>query len=53
MKDLGYDAEPFLDYLMTPEQLARYKLVYAAQRRLPQRRAVRHARATTSTTAAR
>ena len=43
MKDLGYDAEPFLDYLMTPEQLARYRLVYAAERRLPQRRAVRDA----------
>jgi hypothetical protein len=28
MKDLGYDAEPFLDYLMQPAQLARYKLVY-------------------------
>jgi hypothetical protein len=28
MKDLGYDAEPFLDYLMRPEQLARYKLVW-------------------------
>jgi hypothetical protein len=28
MKDLGYDAEPFLDYLMRPELLARYKLVY-------------------------
>ena len=28
MKDLGYDSEPFLDYLMTPGQLARYKLVY-------------------------
>ncbi len=28
MKDLGYDAEPFLDYLMRPEQLAGYKLVY-------------------------
>lgn len=28
MKDLGYDSEPFLDYLMRPEQLARYKLVY-------------------------
>ena len=28
LKDLGYDAEPFLDYLMTPEQLAKYKLVY-------------------------
>jgi hypothetical protein len=29
MKDLGYDAEPFLDWLMRPELLARYKLVYA------------------------
>jgi hypothetical protein len=29
MKDLGYDAEPFLDYLMRPEQLSRYTLVYA------------------------
>lgn len=28
LKDLGYDAEPFLDYLMKPEQLAKYKLVY-------------------------
>jgi hypothetical protein len=28
LKDLGYDAEPFLDYLMQPEQLAKYKLVY-------------------------
>jgi hypothetical protein len=28
MKDLGYDSEPFLDYLMTPAQLGRYKLVY-------------------------
>jgi hypothetical protein len=28
MKDLGYDSEPFLDYLMRPELLARYKLVY-------------------------
>ena len=28
MKDLGYDAEPFLDYLMQPAQLAKYKLVY-------------------------
>ena len=28
MKDLGYDSEPFLEYLMRPEQLARYKLVY-------------------------
>ena len=30
MKDLGYDAEPFLDYLTTPGQLARYKLVWLA-----------------------
>ena len=30
MKDLGYDAEPFLDYLTKPEQLARYKLVWLA-----------------------
>jgi hypothetical protein len=29
LKDLGYDAEPFLDYLMTPQQLARYYLVWA------------------------
>jgi hypothetical protein len=28
MKDLGYDAEPFLDYLTTPAQLAKYKLVW-------------------------
>ncbi len=28
MKDLGYDSEPFLDYLMKPEQLARYQLVW-------------------------
>jgi hypothetical protein len=28
MKDLGYDSEPFLDYLMKPDQLARYKLVW-------------------------
>ena len=28
LKDLGYDAEPFLDYEMTAERLARYKLVY-------------------------
>jgi hypothetical protein len=28
LKDIGYDAEPFLDYLATPEQLARYRLVY-------------------------
>jgi hypothetical protein len=30
MKDLGYDAEPFLDYLAKPEQLARYKMVWLA-----------------------
>ena len=30
MKDLGYDAEPFLDYLATPGQLARYRLVWLA-----------------------
>jgi hypothetical protein len=30
MKDLGYDAEPFLDYLTTPAQLARYKMVWLA-----------------------
>jgi hypothetical protein len=30
MKDLGYDAEPFLDYLTKPEQLARYRLVWLA-----------------------
>lgn len=30
MKDLGYDAEPFLDYLTTPQQLSRYKLVWLA-----------------------
>ena len=29
MKDLSYDAEPFLDYLMTPEQLSHYYLVWA------------------------
>ncbi len=28
LKDLGYDSEPFLDYLMQPGQLAGYKLVY-------------------------
>ncbi len=28
MKDLGYDSEPFLDYLMQPAQLARYPLLY-------------------------
>jgi hypothetical protein len=29
LKDIGYDAEPFLDYQMTAERLAKYKLVYA------------------------
>jgi hypothetical protein len=29
MKDLGYDSEPFLDWMMRPELLSRYKLVYA------------------------
>jgi hypothetical protein len=29
LKDLGYDAEPFLDYEITAERLAKYKLVYA------------------------
>jgi hypothetical protein len=29
LKDIGYDAEPFLDYLARPEQLARYQLIYA------------------------
>ncbi len=28
LKDLGYDAEPFLDYLAQPDLLARYRLVY-------------------------
>jgi hypothetical protein len=28
LKDMGYDAEPFLDYEMTVERLAKYKLVY-------------------------
>jgi hypothetical protein len=28
LKDLGYDSEPFLDYLMTPAQLARYRMVW-------------------------
>jgi len=28
IKDLGYDAEPFLDYEMTAERLGKYKLVY-------------------------
>ena len=28
LKDLGYDSEPFLDYRMTPESLAKYKLVF-------------------------
>jgi hypothetical protein len=30
MKDLGYDAEPFLDYMATPGLLSRYKLVWLA-----------------------
>ncbi len=30
LKDLGYDAEPFLDYLVTPGGLARYRLVYVS-----------------------
>jgi hypothetical protein len=28
LKDMGYDSEPFLDYRMTPQSLAKYKLVY-------------------------
>jgi hypothetical protein len=28
LKDLGYDSEPFLDYRMTVESLARFKLVF-------------------------
>ena len=28
LKDIGYDAEPFLDYEMTAERLAKYKLVF-------------------------
>lgn len=28
LKDLGYDSEPFLDYRMTAESLAKYKLVF-------------------------
>ena len=28
LKDIRYDSEPFLDYRMTPESLAKYKLVY-------------------------
>jgi hypothetical protein len=28
LKDMGYDAAPFLDYEMTAERLAKYKLVY-------------------------
>ena len=28
LKDIGYDAEPFLDYEMTAERLAKYRLVY-------------------------
>jgi hypothetical protein len=30
MKDLGYDAEPFLDWMTRPEQLARYRMVWLA-----------------------
>src|SRR6185369_2970736 len=30
MKDLGYDAEPFLDWPVTPLQLAKYKMVWLA-----------------------
>jgi hypothetical protein len=30
MKDLGYDVEPFLDYLATPAQLGRYKMIWLA-----------------------
>jgi hypothetical protein len=30
LKDLSYDAEPFLDWMMTPELLDRYKLVWVA-----------------------
>lgn len=30
LKDLSYDAEPFLDWMMTPELLAKYKLVWVA-----------------------
>jgi len=30
MKDLGYDAEPFLDWSVTPQQLAKYKMVWLA-----------------------
>jgi Beta-galactosidase trimerisation domain/Hypothetical glycosyl hydrolase 6 len=30
LKDLGYDSEPFLDWMMTADQLRRYKLVWAA-----------------------
>jgi hypothetical protein len=28
LKDMGYDAQPFLDYEMTAEHLTKYKLVY-------------------------
>jgi hypothetical protein len=28
LKDMGYDSEPFLDYRMTPESLAKYKVVF-------------------------
>jgi hypothetical protein len=30
LKDLSYDAEPFLDWMMTPDLLAKYKLVWVA-----------------------
>jgi hypothetical protein len=30
LKDLSYDAEPFLDWMMSPELLAKYKLVWVA-----------------------
>ncbi len=29
LKDLNFDAEPFLDFEMTPERLAKYPLIYA------------------------
>ena len=28
VKDLNYDAEPFLDFEMSPERLSKYRLVY-------------------------
>ena len=28
LKDMGYDAEPFLDFEMTAERLAKYRLIY-------------------------